>query len=49
MHAYATSQDMSVDDIMDEIDWHYFDEDSTVQEVFGIMGGQNVGESADNE
>lgn len=49
MHAYASRQEMSVDEIMDEIDWQFFDEDSTVQEVFGIMGGQKDGEPADNE
>jgi hypothetical protein len=49
MHAYASRQDMSVDDIMDEIDWQYFDQDSTVQEVFGIMGGSQDGSATDNE
>jgi hypothetical protein len=49
MHAYASRQDMSVDEIMDEIDWQYFDQDSTVQEVFGIMGGSQDGGATDNE
>jgi hypothetical protein len=49
MHTYSARKEMSIEDMTDEIDWQYFDQDSTVEDVFGIVGGQNDGKAETDE
>jgi hypothetical protein len=47
LRAYMNSTGMSMEKIMDEVDWHHFDEGSTTTEVFGIAGNCAMGEESD--
>jgi hypothetical protein len=49
MHTYSARKEMSIEDMTDEIDWQYFDQDSTVEDVFGIVGGQKDGKAEADE
>ena len=39
LYTYMDCTGFSMDKILDEIDWEFFDQGSKVDEAFGVMGG----------